>query len=116
MDIMIPSSRLSASRTPKNTKQQMGNGSIIPVNDQQTTGAKVEPALSSQQHYQPQQGYNSAQVGSGANIPRRDQPISTDSDLEGAELNKEARFWKVYVKEADQYDTDLVDGWNKYGF
>jgi hypothetical protein len=33
--------------------------------------------------------------------------------MEGAELSKEARFWKVYVKEADQHDTDLVDGWNK---
>ncbi|CEL56022.1 hypothetical protein RSOLAG1IB_02036 [Rhizoctonia solani AG-1 IB] len=36
-----------------------------------------------------------------------------DSDLYGAELSKDARVWRVYVKEADRHDTELVDGWNK---
>jgi hypothetical protein len=37
-----------------------------------------------------------------------------DSDLYGAELSKDARVWRVYVKEADRHDTELVDGWNKF--
>ncbi|CCO35162.1 hypothetical protein BN14_09277 [Rhizoctonia solani AG-1 IB] len=36
-----------------------------------------------------------------------------ESDEYGAELGKEARVWKVYVKESDRSDTELVDGWNK---
>ncbi|KAH7325339.1 hypothetical protein B0J17DRAFT_527745, partial [Rhizoctonia solani] len=34
-------------------------------------------------------------------------------DAYGAELSKGARFWKVYVDEADRYDNELVDGWSK---
>ncbi|KAH7345432.1 hypothetical protein B0J17DRAFT_563735, partial [Rhizoctonia solani] len=34
-------------------------------------------------------------------------------DEYGAELGKEARVWKVYVKETDRWDEELVDGWNK---
>ncbi|CAE6384336.1 unnamed protein product [Rhizoctonia solani] len=36
-----------------------------------------------------------------------------EPDEYGAELGKEARVWKVYVKEADRLDAELVDGWNK---
>ncbi|CCO34211.1 hypothetical protein BN14_08305 [Rhizoctonia solani AG-1 IB] len=36
-----------------------------------------------------------------------------DSDLYGAELSRDARVWRVYVKEADRHDRELVDGWNK---
>ncbi|KAF8668369.1 hypothetical protein RHS04_09006 [Rhizoctonia solani] len=41
-----------------------------------------------------------------------DDPWS-ERDEYGAELTKDARVWKVYVKEADKSDTELVDGWNK---
>ncbi|CUA77862.1 hypothetical protein RSOLAG22IIIB_06835 [Rhizoctonia solani] len=34
-------------------------------------------------------------------------------DQHGAELGKDARFWKVYVEEADDWDEELVHGWNK---
>ncbi|CAE7153854.1 unnamed protein product, partial [Rhizoctonia solani] len=34
-------------------------------------------------------------------------------DEEGAELSKEARVWKVYVGEADKWDAEKADGWNK---
>ncbi|CAE6511910.1 unnamed protein product [Rhizoctonia solani] len=34
-------------------------------------------------------------------------------DEYGTELGKEARVWKVYVKETDKWDAELVDGWNK---
>ncbi|CAE6503904.1 unnamed protein product [Rhizoctonia solani] len=34
-------------------------------------------------------------------------------DEYGAELGKEARVWRVYVKETDRWDEELVDGWNK---
>ncbi|CAE6503953.1 unnamed protein product [Rhizoctonia solani] len=28
-------------------------------------------------------------------------------------LDKDGKFWKVYVKETDEWDAELVDGWNK---
>ncbi|KAH7329769.1 hypothetical protein B0J17DRAFT_206787 [Rhizoctonia solani] len=34
-------------------------------------------------------------------------------DQHGAELGKDARFWKVYVKETDDWDEELVHGWNR---
>jgi hypothetical protein len=34
-------------------------------------------------------------------------------DEYGAELAKDAKVWKVYVKEADGRDAEVVDGWNK---
>ncbi|CAE6449584.1 unnamed protein product [Rhizoctonia solani] len=44
-------------------------------------------------------------------------PTSADPMMEpdeyGAELGKEARVWKVYVKESDRSDAEMVDGWNK---
>ncbi|CAE6446814.1 unnamed protein product [Rhizoctonia solani] len=30
------------------------------------------------------------------------------------ELSMDAQVWKTYVKEADQVDGELVDGWNKF--
>ncbi|CAE6454405.1 unnamed protein product [Rhizoctonia solani] len=36
-----------------------------------------------------------------------------EPDEPGAELAKEARVWKVYVKEADKWDTELIEGWNR---
>ncbi|CAE6420907.1 unnamed protein product [Rhizoctonia solani] len=32
----------------------------------------------------------------------------------GAELDKDARVWSAYVKEADQWDDEMVDGWNRW--
>ncbi|CAE6449306.1 unnamed protein product [Rhizoctonia solani] len=44
-------------------------------------------------------------------------PVNTDPTMErdeyGAEMGKEARVWKIYVKETDRADAELVDGWNK---
>ncbi|CAE6495119.1 unnamed protein product [Rhizoctonia solani] len=34
-------------------------------------------------------------------------------DEEGTELGKEAKFWKVYVKETDRWDAEVIDSWNK---
>ncbi|KAF8751221.1 hypothetical protein RHS01_08728 [Rhizoctonia solani] len=34
-------------------------------------------------------------------------------DQYGTELAKEARVWKVYVKETDAWDAELVEGWNR---
>ncbi|EUC58235.1 transmembrane protein, putative [Rhizoctonia solani AG-3 Rhs1AP] len=31
----------------------------------------------------------------------------------GAELDKEARVWSAYVREAEQWDDEMVDGWNR---
>ncbi|CAE6364225.1 unnamed protein product [Rhizoctonia solani] len=40
-------------------------------------------------------------------------PATQMQDEYGAEMGKEARVWKVYVKETNRADTELVDGWNK---
>ncbi|CUA67978.1 Protein Ycf2 (chloroplast) [Pelargonium x hortorum] [Rhizoctonia solani] len=34
-------------------------------------------------------------------------------DDEGKELDADAQVWKTYVREADQVDEEMVDGWNK---
>ncbi|KAL5637733.1 hypothetical protein ACGC1H_002109 [Rhizoctonia solani] len=34
-------------------------------------------------------------------------------DEYGAELEPDARVWKTYVKESDEFDQDLVEGWNR---
>ncbi|EUC58763.1 transmembrane protein, putative, partial [Rhizoctonia solani AG-3 Rhs1AP] len=34
-------------------------------------------------------------------------------DEEGKELGPDAQVWKTYVREADQVDEEIVDGWNK---
>ncbi|KAJ1299776.1 hypothetical protein OPQ81_011992 [Rhizoctonia solani] len=39
--------------------------------------------------------------------------IPMEFDQHGAELGKDARFWRAYVKEADEWDEELVNGWNK---
>ncbi|QRW21257.1 activating signal cointegrator 1 complex subunit 3 [Rhizoctonia solani] len=31
----------------------------------------------------------------------------------GSELGKDARVWSAYVKEAEQWDDEMVDGWNR---
>ncbi|KAF8750018.1 hypothetical protein RHS01_09646 [Rhizoctonia solani] len=33
-----------------------------------------------------------------------------EPDEEGTEMGKEARVWKIYVKEADKWDAELIDG------
>ncbi|CUA68276.1 Anaphase-promoting complex subunit 2 [Saccharomyces cerevisiae S288c] [Rhizoctonia solani] len=38
---------------------------------------------------------------------------SNDFDEDGTELEPDARVWKTYVKETDQFDLDLVEGWNR---
>ncbi|KAG8731584.1 hypothetical protein FRC11_003457 [Ceratobasidium sp. 423] len=35
-------------------------------------------------------------------------------DEYGAELDADARVWKTYVKESDEFDQDLVEGWNRF--
>ncbi|CUA70954.1 Mediator of RNA polymerase II transcription subunit 12 [Rhizoctonia solani] len=35
-------------------------------------------------------------------------------DEPGKELDPDAQVWKTYVREADQVDEEMVDGWNKY--
>ncbi|CAE6444288.1 unnamed protein product [Rhizoctonia solani] len=45
-------------------------------------------------------------------VYQTDDPM-LEPDEYGAELTKDARVWKVYVKEADRWDAELVDGWKK---
>ncbi|KAJ1304272.1 hypothetical protein OPQ81_005432 [Rhizoctonia solani] len=37
----------------------------------------------------------------------------TGYDDYGSELDKDARIWSAYVKEAEQWDDEMVDGWNR---
>ncbi|CEL62412.1 hypothetical protein RSOLAG1IB_10453 [Rhizoctonia solani AG-1 IB] len=46
-------------------------------------------------------------------VYQADDPV-LEPDEYGAELTKDARVWKVYVKEADRWDAELVDGWNNF--
>ncbi|KAJ1309445.1 hypothetical protein OPQ81_006221 [Rhizoctonia solani] len=39
--------------------------------------------------------------------------VQEELDEYGAELGPEARVWKAYVREADKFDIDQVDGWNR---
>jgi hypothetical protein len=39
----------------------------------------------------------------------------TGFDDYGSELDKGARVWSAYVREAEQWDDEMVDGWNRYG-
>ncbi|CAE6429256.1 unnamed protein product, partial [Rhizoctonia solani] len=43
----------------------------------------------------------------GTNIPQE------EFDEYGTELGEHARVWKTYVREADKFDTEQVDGWNR---
>ncbi|CAE7143876.1 unnamed protein product [Rhizoctonia solani] len=36
-----------------------------------------------------------------------------EPDKYGTEMGKDARVWKIYVKEADKWDEELIDGWNR---
>ncbi|CAE6474653.1 unnamed protein product [Rhizoctonia solani] len=101
MEILTPASWQASSRHPRLTDKQTGPSDMVsPGPLPQSPGASF--------------AYNHAEPG--VNRQKADNPAGvgpTDTDMEGAELSKEARFWKVYVREADQYDTDLVDSWNK---
>ncbi|CAE6386417.1 unnamed protein product [Rhizoctonia solani] len=44
--------------------------------------------------------------------PKGADPIM-EPDEYGAELGKEARVWRIYVRESDRSDAELVDRWNK---
>lgn len=51
--------------------------------------------------------------------PQQPKPDRLDTDPAqhneyGAELGPDARVWATYVREADQYDYELVEKWNKY--
>ncbi|KAJ1302240.1 hypothetical protein OPQ81_001061 [Rhizoctonia solani] len=39
--------------------------------------------------------------------------LREEFDEYGAELDPDARVWKTYVKESDEFDQDLVEGWNR---
>lgn len=39
--------------------------------------------------------------------------VGLDPFVEGAK--KLDKFWPIYVKEADSYDKELSEGWNRFG-
>lgn len=40
-------------------------------------------------------------------------PPKAEYDTYGTELGPDARVWPTYVREADRFDQELVDKWNK---
>ncbi|KAF8598465.1 hypothetical protein BDV93DRAFT_512473 [Ceratobasidium sp. AG-I] len=61
----------------------------------------------------PQSGHTPDPLHTTVPIPKLNEIASGGGEEYGAELGKDARFWKTYVKEADQWDAELVDGWSK---
>ncbi|EUC56418.1 transmembrane protein, putative [Rhizoctonia solani AG-3 Rhs1AP] len=59
--------------------------------------------------------YTGIRHGAGYRKPRRGSAtkIPMEFDQHGAELGKDARFWRIYVEETDDWDEELVHGWNK---
>jgi hypothetical protein len=41
-------------------------------------------------------------------------PLQDPPDELGAEMAKEARVWRTYVRETDRWDKEMVEGRNKY--
>ncbi|CAE6439279.1 unnamed protein product [Rhizoctonia solani] len=66
----------------------------------------------------PELGMASSPPDPTASAPPSNQmpAVNTDPTMErdeyGAEMGKDARVWKIYVRETDRADTELVDGWN----
>ncbi|EUC61825.1 hypothetical protein RSOL_408140, partial [Rhizoctonia solani AG-3 Rhs1AP] len=67
----------------------------------------------------PELGMASSPPDPTASAPPSNQmpAVNTDPTMErdeyGAEMGKDARVWKIYVRETDRADTELVEGWNK---
>ncbi|KDN33187.1 hypothetical protein RSAG8_13724, partial [Rhizoctonia solani AG-8 WAC10335] len=47
------------------------------------------------------------------NVDPKFQPTQERFDEYGAELEPDARVWKTYVREADKFDAEQVEGWNR---
>ncbi|CAE6478443.1 unnamed protein product, partial [Rhizoctonia solani] len=47
--------------------------------------------------------------------PQPSYPVDPPQEFDepGKELDADAQVWKTYVRETDQVDGELVDGWNK---
>ncbi|KAG8715434.1 hypothetical protein FRC08_010582 [Ceratobasidium sp. 394] len=49
----------------------------------------------------------------GSAIPKPSAGLRGGLDDYGSELARDARIWPAYVKEAEKWDEDMVDGWNR---
>ncbi|CAE6423743.1 unnamed protein product [Rhizoctonia solani] len=59
----------------------------------------------------------STSISTPSSPPMIQMPTIMDPTVErdeyGAEMGKEARVWRIYVRETDRSDAEVVDGWNK---
>ncbi|KAG8697625.1 hypothetical protein FRC09_007746, partial [Ceratobasidium sp. 395] len=49
----------------------------------------------------------------GSAIPKPPVDLQAELDDYGSELARDARIWPAYVREAEKWDEDMVDGWNR---
>ncbi|KAH7325370.1 hypothetical protein B0J17DRAFT_620833 [Rhizoctonia solani] len=109
MEVIIPANRPNISRPSQSTTQRKYTDHSAAAEPETV----VRPAV--QQLPRPHRVHAYPRVLESD--PEGNQSLGVDppldSDMEGAELSKDARFWKVYVKETDWYDTELANGWNK---
>ncbi|CEL61547.1 hypothetical protein RSOLAG1IB_10110 [Rhizoctonia solani AG-1 IB] len=84
------------------------------------SGHATNPYIQHHNASPPEPGMGPPPDTTPAQLPQPFLPIKATSadpmmepDEYGAELGKEARVWKAYVKESDRSDTEMVDGWNK---
>ncbi|CAE6450993.1 unnamed protein product [Rhizoctonia solani] len=121
MPFLFPDNLSSSPIGRANPANTMRNEFALP---QENTNMNFDPVIPPEDDYvyeserDEYQHYMRAGVGrdsAGIKRPRMGSTgkIQMEFDQPGAELGKDARFWKVYVKETDNWDEELVHGWNK---
>lgn len=110
-------------RDARNGRAERDASSLMPTPLSDTLSAAASsgnvppPAMSGaleppQTHKRPSGQSQQANSSRGWTNPETADPLLEFEEY-GAELGKEARVWKVYVKETEKWDTELVEGWNK---
>ncbi|CAE6451096.1 unnamed protein product [Rhizoctonia solani] len=118
MSLMLPGNLSGGGSIPRT----MSSGDSTTPYNKDLDHAKIDDALAPGMIAVPQPGEASQMDGQlqdtsgpetiAAKMLRKNGPPD-HFDEEGAELGKEARFWKVYVEESDRCDAEVIDSWNK---
>ncbi|CAE6437365.1 unnamed protein product [Rhizoctonia solani] len=77
------------------------------------TSIQPKQSRASTRQSAPNRGQRLPTATFGNTDPRTTGIPQEEFDEYGAELEPGARVWKTYVKEADKFDTEQVEGWNR---
>ncbi|CAE6480581.1 unnamed protein product [Rhizoctonia solani] len=77
------------------------------------TNIQPKQSRASTRQSAPNRGQRLPTATFGNTDPRTTGIPQEEFDEYGAELEPGARVWKTYVKEADKFDTEQVEGWNR---